>query len=224
SLKRLQYGTPESVGINSYKLNKIDSLATMGIRDGMYPGAQILVARKGKVIYQKNFGYHEYNKNLKVRDSNVYDLASLTKILASLPLVMQLVDQNELSLNTKLSEMLPEYKNSNKANATLKEMLSHYARFKAWIPFYRHILNEEKTGISPKYYSDVAGSDFNVKVAENLYLRRDYVDSIFKTIRESELNPKLEYKYSDLPYYILKKYLERKYGKPLEIVVQENIY
>src|SRR5690606_3965062 len=125
SLKRLQYGTPESVGINSYKLNKIDSLATMGIKDGMYPGAQILVARKGKIIYQKNFGHHEYDKAQKVSDSTIYDLASLTKILASLPLVMQLVDQDKLSLNTKLSEMLPEYKNSNKANITLKEMLSH---------------------------------------------------------------------------------------------------
>src|SRR5690606_25210292 len=203
SLKRLQYGTPESVGINSYKLNKIDSLATMGIRDGMYPGSQILVARKGKVIYQKNFGHHEYNKNWKVRDSSVYDLASLTKILASLPLVMQLVDKDELSLNTKLSEMLPEYKNSNKANITLKEMLSHYARFEAWIPFYRNTFNEEKTGVSEEYYSNIPGKDFNVQVAENLYMRRDYMDTIFKTIRESDLNRKLEYKYSDLPYYIL---------------------
>ncbi len=224
SLKRLQYGTPESVGVNSYKLKKIDSLANLGIREGMYPGAQILVARKGKIIYQKDFGYHEYDKKIAVSDSNVYDLASLTKILASLPLIMQLVDKEELSLDTKLSEMLPEYKNSNKANITLKQMLSHYARLKAWIPFYRHTFNDEKTGISSKYYSDIPGKDFNVQVAENLYMRRDYMDTIYKDIRESDLNPKLEYKYSDLPYYILKQYFERKYGKPLEMIVQENIY
>ena len=224
SLKRLQYGTPESVGVNSYKLKKIDSLANLGIREGMYPGAQILVARKGKVIYQKDFGYHEYDKKLQVRDTNVYDLASLTKILASLPLIMQLVDKEELSLDAKLSEMLPEYKNSNKANITLKQMLSHYARLKAWIPFYLHTFNDEKTGISSKYYSDIPGKDFNVQVAENLYMRRDYMDTIYKDIRESDLNPKLEYKYSDLPYYILKQYFERKYGKPLEVIVQENIY
>lgn len=224
SLRRLQYGTPESVGVNSYKLKKIDSLANLGIREGMYPGAQILVARKGKVIYQKNFGYHEYNTINKVKDSTVYDLASLTKILASLPLVMQLVDKKELSLNSKLSEMLPEYKNSNKANITLQEMLSHYARLKAWIPFYRHTFNDEKSGISSKYYSDIPDKDFNVEVAENLFMRRDYMDTIFKTIRESDLNSKLDYKYSDLPYYILKKYFEEKFGKPMEIIVQENIY
>jgi beta-glucosidase-like glycosyl hydrolase/CubicO group peptidase (beta-lactamase class C family) len=224
SLRRLQYGTPESVGVNSYKLNKIDSLAMLGISEGMYPGAQVLVARKGKVIYQKNFGHHEYTDKIQVTDSSVYDLASLTKILASLPLIMQLVDKKELSMNTKLSEMLPEYKNSNKANITLKEMLSHYARLKAWIPFYRHTFNEEKTGISSKYYSEIPDKDFKIQVAENLYMRRDYMDTIFKTIRESDLNSRLEYKYSDLPYYILKKYLERKFAKPMELIVQENIY
>lgn len=224
SLRRLQYGTPESVGMNSHKLRKIDSLAMKGIREGMFPGAQILVARKGKVVYQKNFGYHEYSKELKVTDSTVYDLASLTKILASLPLVMELVNKNELSLETKLSEMLPEYANSNKANITLMQMLSHYARLKAWIPFFRYTLNDKKNGVSSKYYSDVAAKDFNVQVAENLYMRRDYMDTIFNTIRESDLNSKLEYKYSDLPYYILKQYFERKFGKPMETIVQENIY
>jgi CubicO group peptidase (beta-lactamase class C family) len=224
SLRRLQYGTPESVGVNSYKLKKIDSLVNLGMRQGMFPGAQVLVARKGKVIYQKNFGYYEYDKKIVVKDTTMYDLASLTKILASLPLVMQLVDKKELSINTKLSEMLPEYKNSNKANITLKEMLSHYARLKAWIPFYQYTLNEAKTGVSSKYYSDVPGKKFNVHVAENLYLRRDYTDTIFKIIRESELNPRLEYKYSDLPYYILKKYFEKKFDKPMEIVGQEKFY
>ncbi len=224
SLRRLQYGTPESVGMNSYKLRKIDSLANLGIKEGMFPGAQILVARKGKIIYQKNFGYHEYDKKLAVQDTNVYDLASLTKILATLPIVMELVDKKELSLHTKLSEMLPEYKHSNKANVTLQEMLSHYARFKAWIPFYRYTLNEKKNGVSPKYYSDVPSKDFNVQVAKDLYMRRDYMDTIFKMIRESDLNPRLEYKYSDLPYYILKRYLERKFEKPMQIIVQENLY
>lgn len=224
SLRRLQYGTPESVGMNSYKLKKIDSMANLGLREKMYPGAQIIVARKGKIIYQKNFGYHTYDKKLEVRDNTIYDLASLTKILATLPLVMELVDEDELSLDTKLSEMLPEYKNTDKASITLKQMLSHYARFKAWIPFYRHTLNADKTAVSSKYYSKTQHGKFNVKVAENLYIRHDYVDSIYKTIRESELNSRLRYKYSDLPYYILKKYLEQKFEAPLETLVQDHYY
>lgn len=224
SLRRLQYGTPESVGVNSYKLKKIDSLANVGLEQGMYPGAQILVARKGKVIYQKSFGYHDYDKKNEVKNTDIYDLASLTKILATLPIVMELVDSKELTLNTKLSEMLPEYKQTNKSNVSLKQMLSHYARLKPWIPFYRNTLNDEKTGVSSKYYASSPDKDYNVEVAENLYLRRDYIDTIYKTIRESDLNSSKSYKYSDLPYYILKEYLERKYNKPLENIVQENLY
>ena len=224
TLRRLAYGTPESVGMNSYTLRKIDSIVNKGIKEKMFPGAQVLVTRKGKVVYHKNFGFHEYDNQLEVRDSTVYDLASLTKILATLPLVMELVDKKELSLDTKLSEMLPEYKNSNKANITLQQMLSHYARLKAWIPFYRNTLNNKNNADSTIYYTDIPGKYFNVKVAENLYMRRDYVDTIYNIIRESDLNRRLEYKYSDLPYYILQQYLEQKFDKPLEAIVQDNLY
>lgn len=224
SLRRLQYGTPESVGMNSYKLQKIDSLANAGIKGNMYPGCQILVARKGKVIYQKNFGFHTQDKKISVKENDIYDLASITKILASLPMVMQLVDKNQLSLNSKLSEMLPEYKTSNKADITLKEMLSHYARFKAWIPFYTSTLDPGSKIPSDKYYSKLVAKDFNVKVTEKLYMRRDYQDSIFEIIRTSPLNSNLAYLYSDLPYYIMKKYLEQKFNDHLDNIVQENIY
>ena len=196
TLRRLSYGTPESVGMNSRKLEKIDSLANVGLKQGMYPGAQILVARKGTVVYQKSFGYHEYDQKIAVTDTTIYDLASLTKILASVPLLMELADRKEIGLNTTLAEMVPYFKGSNKGRATLKEMLSHYARFKAWIPFYKNTLNPDKAGVSPKYYSNIPGKDFNVQVAENLYMRRDYIDTIYGEIRESELNQKKEYKYS----------------------------
>lgn len=224
TIRRLQYGTPESVGMNSYKLKKIDSFANKGLKEKMFPGAQILVARKGKVVYQKNFGYHEYDRKISVEDTTIYDLASLTKILASVPLLMELSDKKELTLDTKLSEILPEYKNSNKANATLKAMLSHYARFKAWIPFYTKTLNSTKSGVSLEYYSTIPDKVFNVKVAEDLYMKQSYIDSIFKIIRDSDLLPRQEYKYSDLPYYILKQYFEDKYQMPLETIVQNHYY
>lgn len=224
ALRRLQYGTPESVGMNSYKLRKIDSLANSGISQGMYPGAQILVARKGKVVYQKNFGYHEYDKKIAVKNTDVYDLASLTKILATLPLIMELADKGEIDMNTTLAELLPEYRNSNKAKITLKDILAHYARLKAWIPFYRYTLNDKKNAPSEKYYSDIAGKDYNVKVAHEMYLRQDYKDSIYEIIRASDLNPRVAYLYSDLPYYILQKYLEEKYKMPLDHLVQNHFY
>ncbi len=223
-LRRLQYGTPESVGVNSYKLKKIDSLAKVGLWDDMYPGAQILVARKGKVIYNKSFGNHTQQKKNSVKPDDIYDVASLTKILATLPMVMELVDRGVLTMDTKLSEMLPEYKNSNKANITLQEILTHTARLKAWIPFYTHTLDSVTKKPSKDYYKNNPNKKFNLEVAEGLYMRRDYKDSIFEIIRTSDLLERSGYKYSDLPYYILKKYLENFYGKGLDEIVQSNLY
>jgi len=220
---RLQYGTPESVGINSIKLNKIDSLATLGLIEDMMPGAQILVARKGKVIYHKTFGHHTQQKKIKVSKDDVYDVASLTKILATLPMIMELVDNGTINLNTKISELLPDYIGSNKEDITLQQMLSHYARIKSWIPFYINTLDSLKQP-DIKYYSKNKSKKFSIQVANGLYARNDIKDSIYLQIMESELYSKLKYKYSDLPYYILKEYLEDYYNKPMQNLVQQHFY
>src|SRR5690606_38117544 len=125
-ISRLSYSDiPERVGLSSEKLKKVDSLARMAVDKKMTPGIQLLIARKGTVIYNKNFGKHTYDGKEKVEFDDIYDLASLTKILATLPLVMELEEQGQITLDTKLSEILPEYKNSNKKDVTIKSMLSH---------------------------------------------------------------------------------------------------
>ena len=221
--KRLQYGTPESVGVNSTKLKNIDSLVNYGIKENMMPGAQVLVARKGKIIYNKAFGYHTQEKINKVSENDIYDLASLTKILATLPMVMKLVDDSTISLDTKISELLPEYFATNKENITVKEMLSHYARIKSWIPFYLETLDSLKLP-DKKYYSKSKSNDFEIQVANDLYVRNDMKDSIYLKIKESELYNKLRYKYSDLPFYILKEFLERHHNKQFKDLVQNELY
>ncbi len=224
NLRRLQYGTPESVGLSSRALKRVDTLARTGLWAEMMPGAQILVARKGKVVYSKNFGYHTYDKETRVRDDDIYDVASLTKILATLPMIMELSDRGVVDLDTKLSEMLPEYKQSNKSNITLKDMLSHYARLRAWIPFYSATLDTVTSLPSEKYYAKEKSKEFSVQVADELYIREDMKDTIFDAIKESELRSRKNYKYSDLPFYILKKYLEEFYGTGLDNLVQRNLY
>ena len=221
--KRLQYGTPESVGVNSTKLKKIDSLVNYGIKENMMPGAQVLVARKGKIIYNKAFGYHTQEKINKVSENDIYDLASLTKILATLPMVMKLVDDSTISLDTKISELLPEYFATNKENITVKEMLSHYARIKSWIPFYLETLDSLNLP-DKKYYSKSKSNDFEIQVANDLYVRNDMKDSIYLKIKESELYNRLRYKYSDLPFYILKEFLERHHNKQFKDLVQNELY
>ncbi|MBJ6368859.1 glycoside hydrolase family 3 N-terminal domain-containing protein [Snuella sedimenti] len=224
AIKRLSYGLPEQVDMSSEKLKKIDSVAQYAIRKKMTPGIQLLVARKGKVIYNKNFGKHTYKGKEKVGFEDIYDVASLTKILGTLPLLMELEEQGEVSLDSKLSEILPEYENSNKADVTIKSMLSHYARLKPWIPFYYATLDSVTKKPSPEYYRTSYSDTFNIEVAKNLYLKRDYQDTIQKIIKETDLLERLRYRYSDLPYYILKKFIENHYDRTLDFLVQEHFY
>ena len=223
-LQRLQYGIPESVGLSSIKLKRIDTLAQIGLWGDMMPGAQILVARKGKIVYRKNFGYHTQDKTMRVRDDDIYDVASLTKILATLPMIMELVDRGVINMNTTLSELLPEFKNSNKATITLRQMLTHTARLRAWIPFYGNTIDTVTKLPSTKYYAVKKSKKFPFMVANDLYMRKDYKDSIFDLIKTSELRKRAGYKYSDLPYYLLMKYLEDFYGTSLDKLVQRNLY
>jgi beta-glucosidase-like glycosyl hydrolase/CubicO group peptidase (beta-lactamase class C family) len=224
AINTLSYGLPERVGMSSELLKRVDSIAQYAVDNEMTPGIQLLIARKGKVIYNKNFGYHTYAKKQAVKFEDLYDVASLTKIVATLPLVMELEEKGVLSLDTKLSKLIPEYMSSNKKNVTIKQMLSHYARLKPWIPFYLATLDSTTKKPDLKYYRKEASSQFNIKVAEDLYLRKDYPDSIQKIIKDSDLLSRLRYRYSDMPYYILKKYIETHYNKPLDELVQDHFY
>jgi beta-glucosidase-like glycosyl hydrolase/CubicO group peptidase (beta-lactamase class C family) len=223
-LKNLSYGLPESVGMSSYRLHKVDSVAQMTVDSLMTPGLQLLIARKGKVIYNKNFGKHTYEGKNKVKSNDIYDLASLTKILATLPLLMELEEKGVVSLNSELGELLPEYKRSNKNLITLKRMLSHYARLKPWIPFYLKTLDPDSKFPDRKYFRKKYSKDFNIKVSRSMYLRSDYQDTINKLVKDSELLSTLTYRYSDLPYYIVKKFIEKHYDQSIDKLVQQHLY
>ena len=222
-INRLSYGTPESVSMSSIKLRKIDSLANIAIDSKMTPGLQLLIAKDGRVVYNKNFGYLTYDKKSKVKNNTIYDLASLTKILVTLPIVMKLVETGTINLDTKLKEILPSYVDSNKSNITIKEMLSHYSNLKSWIPFYKSTLDSITKKPKNLYYNSVYSNKHNIKVSDNLYLLSSYKDSINSLIKNSELNNE-KYRYSDLPYYILKLYIEDYYSNDLSSLINSQLF
>ncbi|MEM6687164.1 MAG: glycoside hydrolase family 3 N-terminal domain-containing protein, partial [Bacteroidota bacterium] len=224
TLSRLGYDIPENVGINSVKLNKIDSMAALVVAEKMSPGAQILIARKGKIIYNKNFGYHTYAQKKKVTDHDLYDVASMTKILATLPLVMQLEQDKKLSLSSKLEDLLPSFKGTNKDKLKVVEILSHYARLKPWIPFYINTLDTVTSKPDSKWYSRKKSKQYNIKVADNLYMKAVYKDSMMQRILDSDLLKKKKYRYSDLPFYILKDFVEKSYKSNLNDLTQKYFY
>jgi len=224
SINRLAYSVPEEVGLSSLKLHRIDSLANVAIKKKMAPGMQILVARKGKVVYQKSFGYHTSAKKVSVKNSDLYDVASLTKILASLPLIMELEERGVLKLESTLGELLPVLKESNKDTLTVKEVLSHYGRLHAWIPFYFKTLDSITKKPSEEYYRKIESEDFNIKVANELYLRNDYKDSIIDIIKKEDQRERVGYKYSDLSFFLFKEFIEDYYKQDLKELTSTRFY
>ena len=222
-LNRLGFTTPENEGMNPLILSKIDAIAQKAIEGKMTPGMQVLVARKGNVIFQKSYGYHTYDNTTKVSNSDLYDVASISKMISTLPNVMQLYDKNKVNLDTKLKKMVPLFSKTNKANINFKDLLTHYAGLQAWIPFYKATLSTENKPLE-KYYHKIADSQFSTKVADGLFIRNDYHDTIMKIIANSPLSIKREYKYSDFTFIILKEYLERKTKTKLEVLSQKNFY
>lgn len=222
-LNRLAFTTPENVDMNPMILSKIDAVAQKAIDGKMAPGMQVLVARKGSVIFQKSYGNQTYDNGKKVTNTDLYDVASISKMISTLPNVMQLYDKEKVNLDTKLKDMVPLFAKTNKADISFKDLLTHYAGLQAWIPFYKATLDNEGKP-SAKYYRKIAESQFSTKVADGLYIRNDYHDTIMKIIADSPLSLKKEYKYSDFTFIILKEYLEKKTHKKLEDLSQQNFY
>lgn len=220
----LSESSPLEVGLNPETLNNIDALAQIAIDSLMTPGMQILVARHGKVVYNKSFGYHTYEKKRPVLNTDLFDLASLTKILTTLPLIINEVDQGTLSLETKLGALNPNWAKSNKSELKIKDLLSHYARLTPWIPFYKETIQEGSLKLNRKYYRKRQSRRYPIKIADNYYGKKSISELISTKILESKLRDSLEYKYSDLPYFFLKDFLEKRYGKPLDIIARDSIY
>ncbi len=107
---RISESSPENEGLNPYIITKIDSIAKNGIRNGAFPGCQIIVLKNGNSVYNKSFGYHTYSKRKAVKKSDLYDLASITKIAATTTAAMMLYDKGKLRLNHKLGRFFKDKK------------------------------------------------------------------------------------------------------------------
>lgn len=219
---RFKYTLPEEVGMSSEMLARIDDIANDAIAKQATPGCQVLVAKNGKVIYQKSFGYHTYENKVRVKNSDIYDLASITKIAASVPAVMKLNEEERFLLDYRLCDYLPVTLGTNKEQLVLREILAHQAGLKSWIPFFMKTV--DKSNFNRKVYGKVQSAEFPYRVSENLYIQKNYPDSMMRIILKSDLRDKKEYFYSDLGYYFMMRIIERQTGKPMNEFVDSVFY
>lgn len=221
SLGRLGYSLPEQVGISRNVLAGIDSLVNYAMMQGATPGAQVLVAKNGHVFYNRQFGFHTYKKRHKTQENTVYDLASITKIAATLPFVMRMVADGKLDLDAELGSVYPKSLGTNKEHLRIRDILAHQSGLKPWIPFYLQTLSNNQP--DKALYRTEKSKGYNRQVTQNLYMLDTYVDSMYATLLASPLRA-MSYKYSDLGYYMLKEIIEDHYGKPLEELAATELY
>ncbi|XCI74969.1 MAG: glycoside hydrolase family 3 N-terminal domain-containing protein [Flavobacteriales bacterium] len=222
-LQRLGYGIPEAEGMSSQILNRIEDLVRRAIEKKSTPGAQVLVARNGKVVYEKSFGYFTYDQIQPIQWQHVYDVASVTKVAATLPLMMQQVENGRIDLDLPIGRFIKAARSTNKSTLTLREILTHQASLKPWIAFYKKTLDADNQFL-PGIYSDTKKENYTTHVAENLYIKDIYNDLLMQWIYKTPVSKKGVYKYSDLGFYILRDHFEKSSGVSLAELVRNSFY
>jgi beta-N-acetylhexosaminidase len=205
------------------KLLVVDSIVTDALAQRAFPGCVVLAAHKGEIIYHKAFGQFKYEPSPPVTPESIFDLASVTKISATTVSIMKLYEEGKLDLKKKLVDYLPMVRGTNKADLTIEDILLHQAGLVPFIAFYKETIDE--TGApNSTIYSDKQKDGFSIRVAENIYMRDDWRDTMFSRILNSPLGPPNKYVYSDNDFIFLGKIIEELSGMRLDQYVQKTFY
>ncbi len=211
------------VGLNEEKLQIIDSIANDGIAKHAYPGCVVLVAKDGKIAYEKAYGYLTYDSTQPVYRETIYDMASCTKIMATLLSVMKLYDEGKLDIHKTLGDYIPWTRGTDKAGLKLWDVLLHQAGLKSFIPFYRETEDSAQHPLGG-FYVPRPDAEHSIRVANNMYLRNDWIDTMYQRILQSKLGPEGKYIYSDNDFIFLGKIVEAISGQTLDQYAKENFY
>lgn len=229
SLKRLAYGIPAEVQMHKDSLLKVDALLTKAIKKREMPGCQLIVARQGKVVWHKAYGYQTYARKAKITSESIYDIASVTKVAGTLPAIMYLYEKDSLKLDAKVVQYLQELKGTNKDQMTVREVLTHQAGLLPYLPYWKRTLTRTKA-LSPKYYRYRKNAAFPLQVAQGIYGKAGLEDTLWKWSIETKLRKKkndtasYDYTYSDLSFYTLKRLAEQQLKQPIEKHLRHNLY
>lgn len=228
-LQRLAYGIPATVGMQKDSLYKVDRLIKKAIKQREFPGCQLIVARKGSVIWHKAYGFQTYYRRKKVNKESIYDIASVTKVAGTLPAIMHLYEKGSIRLDTKVAQYLSELKETNKDQMTVREVLTHQAGLLPYLPYWKRTLTRYKT-LSPKFYQYRKSTAFSLQVAQGIYGKSSLEDTLWKWTIATKLRKKkhdsipYDYTYSDLSFYTLKRLAEDQLQQPIEKYLNKNIY
>lgn len=213
---RLRYSTPESVGIRSADLDSIDIIAAEAIREKATPSAVVLVIKDGNVIFNKAYGSHTYDGTIPTKLTDIYDLASVTKVSATTMSAMKLYDQKKIALDKTIGDYIPNARQSNKSDIKIRELLTHQSGVTA-VSFYLKLKPEDHSADSSKAYP--------VKVADDYYFKPGYFREMFwPAFLRAPLKNRGKYLYTDMNMYVMKEVVEWQSGTPIDNYVQNQFY
>ncbi|MDN3585191.1 serine hydrolase [Pedobacter aquatilis] len=214
---RLKYTVPEDAGVNSNSLKEIDAIAAEAISQKAAPGMVVLVAKDGKVIFNKAYGTHTYDSNIPDKITDIFDLASVTKVTATTPSVMRLFEENKLKLDTNIGAYIPKARTTPMNNIKLREVMLHQAGFIPYIPFHNFVKEGD--------YSRDSSAAYPTKVADNYYIKKGFFkDFMWPKMLNSPIKTRGQYVYSDISMYVMKDIVEHISEEPLNQYAYENFY
>lgn len=214
---RLKYTVPEDAGVNTENLKEVDRIAAEAIAGKATPGIVVLVAKDGKVIYNKAYGSHTYDNTMPDKVTDIFDLASVTKITATTPSVMRLVEENKLKLDTNIGYYIPKARNTPMNNINVREVMLHQAGFIPYIPFHNYIKEGD--------YSRDSSAAYPTKVADRYYVKKGFFsDFMWPKMLNSPIKTRGSYVYSDISMYVMKDIVEHISEEPLDKYALDNFY
>ena len=223
--QKLSYGNPSEVQMDSlFMYQQVDSIINDAIQKEAFPGVQILVARKHKIIFHKAYGFHTYDSIQKVQLNDLYDIASVTKILGPLPAIMKLYDEGKIDLDVPFSNYWKPWKGrSDKKNLTLREILAHQAGLNPYIVFLREILKKDKT-LKSRFVKTSSKKNYTNQAYDNIFVKDRFKNKMYRQITRSKVSGVKKYRYSGLSFLLYPKLISDITNENYAGYLQENFY
>ncbi len=222
---RLKYGLPQEVGIDPARLVGIDAIAQQAIQEGVMPGCQVLVAKNGKIIYDKAFGHHTYRKQQPVSTKDLYDVASITKVSATTLALMRLYEEKKINLNSRLKEVIELPETSTLQSINIKKLMTHQSGLQIYMPVAPYLLfRDQPNAECDSFFCKNQTDTFSVKIADRFYFDQRYQEKIWDDVCHLPLFRKSRTRYSDVNFYLLQKVIEYQTGKPLDQLAESEFY
>jgi beta-N-acetylhexosaminidase len=191
----LELATPEDVGMDSRLLDRVDSIILSHLGRGAAPGASLAIGRRGRLVRLRGYGTTDLRPGFgAVTDSTLYDLASITKVMATTTALMMLVDDGVLHLDDPVRQHIPEWRGTSaKESVTLRNLLLHNAGLAAYSPLWRELRGRDQ------YRRRIAGMSL-------------------------QFEPGAATIYSDFGTILLGLIIEQVSGRPLDVFLRERLF